>query len=343
MVWLWDVAQAAMGMTWFAGNEVAIGVLFVMLVSLTSALLRLPTEMLRVVWIDSNFDLSLVHHTLRGWIKDQLALALVSISVGVPLGALLLQIVHLRLPYFHILCSVTISLMALFLSEVYPILFAPMFNQFVRLSPGELRTEITELCRRAKLPLADIKVVFGRGGRAAHSNVFIAGIGFKKTIVLYNTVVAQLNTAEVLALVAHEIGHWRFSHTFKHLVAQQVCIGNFLFVFSILLDLPHFYRCFGFDRPHDAAGLVLFAYMYTSFSSVVLVVLNVITRSFEYACDEFAVCLEPRLHIESALIKLHARTPLTMMPHRAYSLYHYSHPSLMERLDWLSVIRHKLK
>ncbi len=110
-----------------------------------------------------------------------------------------------------------------------------------------------------------------------------------------------------------------------------------------MLQSQHFFVSFGFSGASADASvaLVLFSYMYSALSSALLAVSNWISRSFEYACDEFAVCARPALPLEHALIKLHVHNPSTMMPDYLYSAYHYSHPSLMERLEHLQVHNNK--
>jgi len=283
----------------------------------------------------------MVHKTLWSWITDQFTMFAISFFVGVPIIALTLVLLEWRFPYHWFVVSAIISLVGVFFSDVYPTYLAPLFNTYTKLPEGNLRTEIKKLAHRIDFPLTEVVVVDG-SRRIAHSNAFIMGFNKNKQIVLYDTLMEKLTESQILAILGHEMGHQKFNHTWKQLLLQLVCIGNFIFVFIKIINREAFYKSFGFSSIEISIGLVLFSYLYSSISSVVLMSTNFISRNFEYKCDEFAIKLNPERDLETALIKLHATNPSNLMPDIWYSAYHYSHPSLLERLENIKQIRKTL-
>jgi len=168
--------------------------------------------------------------------------------------------------------------------------------------------------------------------RSAHSNAFLMGF-WTTSVVLYDNLVKELSTDEILSILGHEIGHHKHNHNWKHLVMQLVFVGNFIFFFSKVVGLPAFYSSFGFDTPDAGIGLVLFSYLYSTFANFLKFVTNLFRRRFEYEADTYALALG--LDLRKALIHLHGPASKSILPDPFYSVYHFAHPPLSERLAWM--------
>jgi STE24 endopeptidase len=315
------------------GSEYQIlrGVTYIFVISFLSSLVRAPAEVLRVVWEAPPGRRW--RATLR-MAADQIGIFLLSFVVGVPLLAMTLALLCWDLPFKWLLTSIYVSVVAVLVSDIYPVVLAPLFNTYAPLEDGELRNEIIHLANKLKFPLKGVYTVDG-SKRSDHSNAYLMGF-WSSSIVLYDNLIKQLSTREILAILGHEIGHHKLKHTWKHLIVQLVFMGNFIFLFSKVVNSPHFYQSFGFEQPDTSIGLVLFSYLYSTFANFLRFVTNLVQRRFEYAADAFA--LQQGLPLRQALIKLNGvdNASSSVLPDPLYSLYHFAHPPLSERLAWMS-------
>jgi len=175
-----------------------------------------------------------------------------------------------------------------------------------------------------------------------HSNAFLIGFGSKqRSIVLHDNLITYLTTTEILAIVGHEIGHYKSKHLYKKLSIQLFFVGNFIFLFSHIINFQPFYESFGFRNSDASVGIILFSYLYSPFASVMRFATNYISRTYEYCADKYAI--DNGLEMETALIKIHAMNISNIMPDKFYSIYRYSHPSLIERLQKMNEYRKKIK
>jgi len=193
---------------------------------------------------------------------------------------------------------------------MYAVMLAPLFNTYTRLPDGELRKEILELSYKLNFPVKGVYTVDG-SKRSAHSNAFLMGF-WTSSVVLYDTMVKDLSTSEILAILGHEIGHHKHNHNWKHLFMQLVFVGNFIFLFSKVVALPAFYSSFGFEEPDAGIGLVLFSYLYSTFANFLKFVTNLFRRRFEYEADTYALALG--LDLRTALIHMHGPAAKSILP-----------------------------
>ncbi|KAM9961294.1 hypothetical protein ACTFIR_004134 [Dictyostelium discoideum] len=342
--------------------EITRGMAYLLEISLISSLVRLPFEMYRI-YIDqpSNEDSNNNNANSnnnnnktpagetnktydkfknKDWIKqiiwDQIKMFLISLFVGLPLLTITLSLFYWQYPYQWFTIVIFVSIVALFFSDLYPSI-AYLFNNFSILEDCQLRNEISELSRKLNFPLHEIYTMDG-SKRVSHSNAFLMGF-WTSSFVLYDNLIKQLTTQEILAIIGHEIGHHKFMHNMKHLLIQLVFVGNFIYLFSSVVNLQVFYVGFGFDRVDVSVGLVLFSYLYSTFANLLRFVTNLIRREFEYAADAYAI--ENGLEMKKALVSMHGKG-VYIKPDRFFSLYYYSHPTLMERLESINLIKKSL-
>ena len=226
---------------------------------------------------------------------------------------------------------------------IFPTFIQPLFNEVVPLEEGELRKEIENLASSLKFPLTQLFKIDG-SKRSHHSNAYMYGFWKNKRIVLFDTLISQTTTKEIVAVLAHELGHWALSHTIQGLIISQ-CVSFALFYsYGMVKDNTDMYQSFGYDFddnttsiPH-AVGISLFlTTLWKPVNQVLQFLLTLNTRKNEFQADAFAVNLGYGNKLTSALVKLQIENLSNMNPDPLYSAYHYSHPPLVERLSAIDV------
>ncbi|KAL0484160.1 CAAX prenyl protease FACE1 [Acrasis kona] len=325
---------------------IAQGVTFIFIVSLSSAVMKTPFEMYRIFVIDTGFNFGA---RVANYILDQLKMFFIAFVVGIPLLALILKLIMIGSPVDWVYVWLGSAALIVGLFELYPNFLAPMFNSFrgkIRnawsinvnkvLDNAVLRKLIDQLATKVDFPAAEIVCMDG-STRSEHANAFIMGSGRNKKIVLYDNMLDLLTTEETVAVLAHEMGHYKFHHANKTMLLQIGSMGFYLFLLSQTMYSVDFYKSFGFeefdfnDEMKPGVGLCLFSYLYQPLGNAMSVLSNVVSRSFEYTCDEFA--LELGYDMEPPLIQMHVNSINNLIVDKHYSRYYNSHPSLMERLE----------
>lgn len=226
----------------------------------------------------------------------------------------------------------------LIVTVLYPVLIAPLFNKFEPLKEGELRTKLEELASRCKFPVKGIYVMDG-SRHSRHSNAYFSGIGRARRIVLYDTLIDQLPPEELAAILAHEIGHWKYGHIRRFLLLGMIVNLGLFALAGLAMQWPLLFQTFGFPRP-SLHGIIFLAAFFTQpltffFSPLMFG----ISRRYEYAADGFAARhTDGPEAIKSALLSLNRDNLSNLTPHPVYSFWHASHPSLSERLAALESV-----
>lgn len=215
---------------------------------------------------------------------------------------------------------------------LYPTMIAPLFNRFVPVEEGEVRSRLECLAERLGYRLLGIFVMDG-SKRSRHSNAYFTGLGPVKRIVLFDTLLDQLDASEIEAVVAHEIGHERLRHIPQRLALSVAGTVAGFWILSLVLDYAPLFSAFGIGHPSYHAALVLFSLLAGPFTFWLGPLSAIWSRRHEYAADRFAVeaANSPR-SLADALIKLSRDNLSDLSPHPWYSFYHFSHPTLVERL-----------
>lgn len=276
--------------------------------------------------------------TVRLWISDQLKTWALLAIIGLPLLAAFLRIIEWAGRSFVPWLMLFLISVQLVLQIVYPTFIQPLFNKLTPLPEGDLRVRVEKLAGQLDFPLKHLYVIDG-SKRSGHSNAYFYGLPWSKYIVIYDTLMEKSSPAEVEAVLGHELGHWYFTHPTKLLLIAQSHLLFTLTVFSIFIHNQSLFASFGFDPRLATAspqpiviGFMLFQLVLDPLDTVVKFLLNALTRKYEYQADEFAVKLDKKDPLASALIKLHIDNLSSPHNDRLYSLYHHSHPTLPERL-----------
>jgi STE24 endopeptidase len=269
--------------------------------------------------------------TQKTWWLDRVKGLVLALVLGYPLLVLILKIVEWTGAQWWLWAWGAMMAFQLLMLVLAPVLIMPLFNKFTPLPEGTLRDQLLKLAERTRFVAQSIQVMDG-SKRSRHSNAFFTGFGKFRKIVLFDTLIAQLNESELEAVLAHEIGHFKKKHIPKMLLFSTFSSLAGFYVVSLLAKQDWFYRAFGFETTHIAPALLLF----TLLSGVVMFWFSPLahwwSRKYEYEADAFAksVMNEPQSLI-GALRKLNEKNLSNLTPHPLYSGFYYSHPTLLER------------
>jgi len=236
---------------------------------------------------------------------------------------------------------------SMFMMTIVPVVIMPLFNKYEPLPEGELKKSIYELAERLRYPLTKLFVMDG-SKRSSHSNAFMFGFGKNKRIVLYDTLMNQVENEELLAILGHELGHWKLGHTLTNLFITQLYFGAAFYFFSLCYTSEELYRSFGFDGvdrpiPTIIALTLFFQTLWAPVDKVLSFILTVFSRMNEFAADKFSVDLGYSQKLQTGLCKISLENLGSMCPDKWYATYHYSHPPLVERLSAMIELDKKLK
>lgn len=263
---------------------------------------------------------------------DMIKGIILSIIIGPPVVAAIIVIVQKGGPYLAIYLWGFMFVLSLVMMTIYPTLIAPLFNKFTPLPEGELRDKIENLASSLRFPLKKLFVVDG-STRSSHSNAYMYGFFKNKRIVLYDTLIQQCkNVEEVVAVIAHELGHWKLNHTMYSFIAVQILTFLQFGGYTLVRNSKDLFQSFGFDTQPVLIGLIIFQHTVTPLQHLVSFGLNLVSRSFEFQADAFAKKLGYATPLRAGLVKLQEENLSAMNTDPWYSTYHYSHPPLVERL-----------
>ena len=311
------------------------GVLFCLSVGLIFSLASLPIDLYSTFGIESRFGFNKT--TLPLYFSDKLKGVALGILIGGPFLFVVLWLMQATGEYWWLWAFIFITLFQLLMIIIFPTFIAPWFNKFEPLPSGELRDRILALANQIGFKASGIFLMDG-SKRSAHSNAYFTGIGKAKRIVLFDTLVEQMTIDQGVAVLAHEMGHYKMKHIRRMMIVQSVILFIGLYILSCLVTYEPLFTAFGLQRSNHAA-LVLFSLLSGPFTFYLAPLMNLLSRKHEYEADRFAVItLGNGKPMEEALINLTVKNLSNLTPHPWYSAYHYSHPTPTERIGGIRQI-----
>jgi STE24 endopeptidase len=267
----------------------------------------------------------------RTWWLDRLKGLLLALVLGYPLLVLVLKLFEWTGSWWWVWAWAALLGFQLVMFVLAPVLILPLFNKFTPLPEGSLRERLLALAQRTGFRARSIEVMDG-SKRSRHSNAFFTGLGRFRKIVLFDTLVAQLAEAELEAVLAHEIGHFKLRHILKNLVLSAAGSLVAFYLLALLAGAEWFYRAFGFTPGNIAPALLLFGLLAGAVGFWFSPLLHWLSRRHEYAADAFAAgVMSGATDLIGALRKLEEKNLSNLTPHPLYSGFYYSHPTLLER------------
>jgi STE24 endopeptidase len=320
----------------FGLGPVPSGLLYIGTLALARALLGVPFQTVAVFVIEKRFGFNRTRPTT--FLTDGLKALLLSLLIAGPLLSGVLALFEYAGPLAWAYGWALAALFALVIQLIAPRWILPLFNTFSPLPEGELRAAIFAYARSLRFPLENVFVMDG-SRRSTKSNAFFTGFGKHRRIALFDTLIQAHTTPELIAVLAHETGHYKKKHVLKMLALGMLHTGALLFVFSLVVRLPALFEAFFVERPSVYAGLIFFALLLRPAELVAGVLMNRVSRGHELEADRFAVeTTGTRGALVTALKKLSADNLASLSPHPLYVALNYSHPPLQERIRAIEAI-----
>lgn len=316
-------------------NEILLTLAFFGILFICDDILGTPFDYYHTFVIEEKFEFNKVTPKLF-WV-DKLKNLLLTVLLGGGLLTLITFIYQMVPEYFWILAWALVSCVSIFLMMFYSEWIVPLFNKQVPLEEGELRSKIEDFSVKAGFDLKNIYVIDG-SKRSTKENAYFSGLGAKKRIVLYDTLVNDFTPDEIVAVLAHEIGHYKKKHT---LISLVISLLSSLIMFALLglfLGNPLIAQALGATISSFHLGILVFGILYTPISTVLNIGINVLSRKHEYEADAYAAKFGLANDLINALKKLSAKSLTNLQPHTAYVFVHYSHPTLLERVQAITKI-----
>ncbi|XP_013612014.1 PREDICTED: CAAX prenyl protease 1 homolog [Brassica oleracea var. oleracea] len=329
--WFWKLSGGFLSMVGLdPENEILHTLSFLAGVMIWSQITDLPFSLYSTFVIESRHGFN--KQTIWMFFRDMVKGILLSVVLAPPIVAAIIVIVQKGGPYLAIYLWAFMFILSLVMMTIYPVLIAPLFNKFTPLPDGDLRGKIEKLASSLKFPLTKLFVVDG-STRSSHSNAYMYGFFKNKRIVLYDTLIHQCkNEDEIVAVIAHELGHWKLNHTTYSFIAVQILTLLQFGGYTLVRNSTDLFRSFVFDTQPVLIGLIIFQHTVIPLQHLVSFGLNLVSRAFEFQADAFAVKLGYAKDLRPALVKLQEENLSAMNTDPLYSAYHYSHPPLVERL-----------
>lgn len=318
-----------------SGDLVIQTLVFFGVLALLADILSMPVSLYRNFVIEENFGFNRL--TTGTWVKDKLRGYILGGLLGGSLLAMFVLFYQIAGTDFWWITWIVLTIVSVFFAMFYTSLILPLYNKLVPLEDGILRERILEYCKKVNFPVQDICVIDG-SKRSSRANAFFSGLGPKRRIVLYDTLINNHTVEELVAVVAHEIGHYKKKHIPVSLLLGTLQTGLMLFLLSMFIESPALSAAMGSSKASFALGLLGFTLLYSPVSMVLGLLMNAFSRKNEFEADAYAANTFSATPLADALKKLSRDHLSNLQPHPLYVTVYYSHPALLQRLQALKTI-----
>ncbi|MAO07094.1 MAG: peptidase M48 [Alteromonas sp.] len=312
----------------FSNNNIVVALIFFGIIMLASDILGTPFAYYHTFVIEEKYGFNKT--TLKTFFLDKIKGWLMGAVLGGGILALIIWFYETTGAHFWLYAWGIVTLFSIFLNMFYARLIVPLFNKQTPLEEGSLRNQIEHYAAQVGFQLTNIFVIDG-SKRSTKANAYFSGFGREKRITLYDTLIQDLEEEEIVAVLAHEVGHYKRNHIIFNLFASTITTGFMLWLLSLFVGLPIFSEALGVSTPSFHVGLIAFGILYTPISEIIGLLMNYLSRKFEYQADDYAKNTFEATPLVSALKKLSKNSLSNLTPHPAYVFMHYSHPTLLQR------------
>ncbi len=314
----------------FGYGTIVTGLLFVGILILAQTIISLPFSIYSTFVIEERFGFNKT--TPATFVTDRLKGLMLTILLGAPLLAGVIGIFEYLGAIAWLYAWAVVVIFTLFVQFIAPTWIMPLFNKFTPLEDGELKQAILDYAGKVSFPLRGIYKIDG-SRRSSKSNAFFTGFGRNKRIALFDTLIENHSVPELVAVLAHEVGHYKKKHIPKNMVISILHTGVMLFLLSLFIRVPGLHEAFFMEHISVYAGLVFFGLLYSPIEMVLSVIMQVMSRKHEFEADRFAADTtgDPESMV-SVLKKLSADNLSNLTPHPFHVFLHYSHPPVLQRI-----------
>lgn len=312
---------------------ILVSLLFFGILFFANDILSIPFDVYDHFVIEQKFGFNKMTPTI--FVGDKIKGWLLTAILGGGILALINWIYSLTPEYFWLWAWLVMAAFSIFINMFYSQLIVPLFNKQTPLPEGELRTEIEKFAQKAGFQLNNIFVMDG-SKRSTKANAYFSGLGAKKRVVLFDTLVDELTTEEIVAVLAHEIGHYKKKHTLWGLVLSLLNSLVMLSLLGLFLNSDSLAQALGVSQAAFHINLLAFGLLYSPVSFFLSVLMNMFSRRNEYQADAFAAQYGYGDALIEALKKISVKALSNLQPHPLYVFFHYSHPTLLQRMEALN-------
>lgn len=314
-------------------NTLAISLLFFGIIMLGLDIITLPFSYYSTFVIEEQFGFNKT--TKKLFFLDKIKGWFISIIVGGGIMSLIILIYEKYPENFWLYAWAVIALFSIIMNMFYAKLIVPLFNKQTPLEEGTLREKIATYATSVGFELKNIFVIDG-SKRSTKANAYFSGFGKEKRITLYDTLINDLDEEEIVAVLAHEVGHYKKNHIIYNLLITTIVTGFTLWLMSLFIASPTLANALGVTTPSFHIGLIAFGLLYSPISEITGLLMNVLSRKFEYQADTYAKKTHHASYLISSLKKLSKNSLSNLTPHPWYVWFNYSHPTLLQRIKKLT-------
>jgi STE24 endopeptidase len=307
-------------------------IVFFAIIGLASDITHLPFSIYDTFVIEEKFGFNKI--TPKLFILDKLKGYLLTVIIGLPIFYIVLWFYYKTGNMFWVYAWGITSAVTIFITMFYSNLIVPLFNKQEPLEEGDLKTEINSFAAKVGFKLDNIFKMDG-SKRSSKANAYFTGLGSKKRIVLFDTLINELNTKEIVAVLAHEIGHYKHKHTRQGIIISLLQMGFTFYLVGLFLSYPALSQVLGVNQPSFHIGIIAFGILYNPISMIIGLAMNVLSRKNEYQADAYVKNNFEAEPLITALKKLSVNNLSNLTPHPRYVFFHYSHPTLLQRIKAL--------
>jgi len=318
----------------FTDNNILIALVFFGIIMIGSDIITTPFSYYQTFVIEEKFGFN--KSTKKLFFIDKIKGWLMSAVLGGGVLALIIWFYEFAGTNFWLYAWALVAVFSLFMNMFYAKIIVPLFNKQTPLEEGSLRDKIATYAQKAGFQLDNVFVIDG-SKRSTKANAYFSGFGSQKRITLFDTLINDLDEDEIVAVLAHEVGHYKCKHIIYNLVLSVLLTGFTLWSLSIFIASPVLSEALGVKIPSFHIGMIAFGMLYSPISEITGLFMNSLSRKFEYQADDFAKETHNSADLISSLKKLSKNSLSNLTPHSWYIWFHYSHPSLLQRIKNLNL------
>lgn len=329
--WLDSIARS------YTDNPIVMALLFFGIIMIGSDILTTPFSYYQTFVIEEKFGFN--KSTKKLFLLDKIKGWLMTAILGGGILALVIWFFQWAGNNFWIYTWIVVTVFTIFMNMFYSKLIVPLFNKQTPLEEGELKQKIENYAHKVGFELKKIFVIDG-SKRSTKANAYFSGFGREKRVTLYDTLIKDLEEDEIVAVLAHEVGHYKRKHIIFNLTASILLTGLTLYILSIFINNPVVSLAIGVSKPSFHAALIGFGILYSPISEITGLVMNYMSRKFEFQADDYAKMTFAAMPLITSLKKLSKNSLSNLTPHPSYVFMHYSHPPLADRIKNLKNSHH---
>ena len=314
----------------YTENPILVALIFFGVIILGSEIVSTPISYYSTFVIEEKFGFN--KSTKKIFWLDKIKGLFISLLLGLGILSVVIWFYQLTGKNFWIYTWLSVAVFSLFINMFYAKLIVPLFNKQSPLEDGELKSAIEKYAKNVGFTINNIYVIDG-SKRSTKANAYFSGFGSQKRITLYDTLINDLEVEEIVAVLAHEVGHYKRKHIIFNLISSILITGITLFILSLFVNSPLLSEALGVSIPSFHIGLIAFGILYSPISEVTGLFMNYMSRKFEYQADNFAKDTFEGKALITSLKKLSKNSLSNLTPHPAFVFMNYSHPTLLQRIN----------